>query len=283
MSPAQKSIISLLLAILIALSWSNSLDDAAYGATTDKFKTALAIAALARGFNGVISVAQGTEVAIQPVGVGVTLTLGEILDPLNDLVERFSFLALLASVSLGVQLTLTEIAATPWLSALFTAAGLGLLYLLWRKPPYTQLGLRILGVFFFARFMLAFTLLATHWVSDSYLADKQTAAIAQLSDTATTIETLQTSEPALPGSPQASADPGLIESIGNLFESAPQTLDVQAQLDSLKAKVEQSVEHMVTIIVIFLLQTLSLPLLSLALLYQALKGFWRRSNRRIRP
>ena len=45
---------------------------------------------------------------MQPVGVGVTLTIGEVLDPLNDLVERFAWLALVASVSLGLQMTLGE-------------------------------------------------------------------------------------------------------------------------------------------------------------------------------
>lgn len=34
--------------------------------------------------------AQGTELSIEPMGVGVILTLGELLDPLNDLIEQFS-------------------------------------------------------------------------------------------------------------------------------------------------------------------------------------------------
>ena len=36
--------------------------------------------AVARGLNGVISVAQGTEIALEPGGVGVNLTVGQILD-----------------------------------------------------------------------------------------------------------------------------------------------------------------------------------------------------------
>ena len=59
--------------------------------------------AMARGLNGVISVAQGTSVAIQPAGVGVMLAPGELLDPVNDLVEQFSTVMLFASASLGLQ------------------------------------------------------------------------------------------------------------------------------------------------------------------------------------
>ncbi|HEC72775.1 MAG TPA: hypothetical protein ENI26_00190, partial [Methylophaga aminisulfidivorans] len=63
----------------------------------------LSVFALARGLNGVISVAQGTELSVEPMGVGVTLTPGQILDPLNDMVEQFSTVLLIASASLGIQ------------------------------------------------------------------------------------------------------------------------------------------------------------------------------------
>ena len=47
------------------------------------------------------------------VVVGVVLTAGEILDPLNDLVERFSWIVLLAASSLALQLLLGEVVMTP--------------------------------------------------------------------------------------------------------------------------------------------------------------------------
>ena len=81
---------------LIALSWTQLLDQPAQAGTAATLKRALATYAIARGLNGVISVAQGTEIAIQPVGVGLTISAGEILDPLNDLVEHFSWLVLVA-------------------------------------------------------------------------------------------------------------------------------------------------------------------------------------------
>ena len=57
---------------------------------------ALVTYAAARTLNGVVSVAQGTEIALEPGGVGVVLTPGQVLDPINDLVERFSSVMLVA-------------------------------------------------------------------------------------------------------------------------------------------------------------------------------------------
>jgi len=92
-----------LILVVTAVAWWPSLD--AHGnATVDAaFKRALVTWAIARGLNGVLSVAQGTEVAIQPAGIGVNFAPGEILDPINDLVERFSWIMMLAASSLGVQ------------------------------------------------------------------------------------------------------------------------------------------------------------------------------------
>ena len=197
-----KWVITAVLLVLTLLSWSRHLDDVANTATLDSFKRALAVAALARGFNGVISVAQGTEVAIQPVGVGVTLTLGEILDPLNDLVERFSALALLASVSLGLQLTLGQMVTSPWLAGLLSAGVVLYLLLLWRpaaaneqtqaaRNKVANVALKGLAVVIFLRFLLAITLLTTHFIDHAFLADRQDTAVANLNAASSSIEAMQ--------------------------------------------------------------------------------------------
>lgn len=79
----------------------------------DMLKVTLSIYALARSLNAVISVAQGTEMSIEPMGVGLTLAPGEILDPLNDLIEQFSDVLLFASASLGIQQIVLMLADKP--------------------------------------------------------------------------------------------------------------------------------------------------------------------------
>ena len=121
----QNASITALLLLVIALSWSESLDQAARDRIDVSFKKAIATYAVARSLNAVISVAQGTELAVQPVGIGVSLSVGQILDPLNDLIERFSWLVLLALASLGSQLLMMELFAHVWMNVALTLAGLG--------------------------------------------------------------------------------------------------------------------------------------------------------------
>lgn len=70
--------------IIIVCSWLAPLDSAANKQVDAGLKRALLSFATARALNAVISVAQGTEVAVEPAGVGVVFTPGQILDPINQ-------------------------------------------------------------------------------------------------------------------------------------------------------------------------------------------------------
>lgn len=266
---------------LVALSWSSWVDERADEVTVENLKQALAVLALARTFNGVISVAQGTEVAIQPVGVGVTLTLGEVLDPLNDLIEQFSALALLASVSLGLQLTLGKIMASPILSGAMTVVVLAYLAFVWLRVrrPQMQLGLqtfnKILGFALFLRFFLAIVLLTTHWIDTYFLQDIQDRAVANLTLTSDSIQEINQQASPLP---DAESEQGFFdrtsEGISNFLDSSRQSLDIKQQLTSVQEKAETSVEEIINLIVVFLLQTLLIPIATLYACGWLLRRYW---------
>lgn len=292
MSNPLRWLISSVIIASIALSWTQVLDDAASEATLNNFKRTLTVAALARAFNGVISVAQGTEVAIQPVGVGVTLTLGEILDPLNDLVERFSYLTLLASVALGIQISLSEMAATPWLSGLLTLTGIGLLFWLWYgdqsapnpTPTTAQTSrqhsailhwlLRIVATLILARFLLSVVMITTYWIDEAFLRGKQDQAVAQLTSTSEAIEAIQTATPPPAVTSEEDFIDRSVRAFNDLLDSSKQTLNIQAQLAAVQARVEASVEQIIQLIVIFVLQTALLPLAGFWLCLWGLRRFW---------
>jgi hypothetical protein len=109
-----------ILAILYC-NWSPSVQSFAVAQTEAGLKRSLTSFATARGLNAVISVVQGTEVSVEPLGVGVTLTLGQLLDPINDLVEQFSTLMLWSSVSFGVQVALLKVTGHWLVSVALTA------------------------------------------------------------------------------------------------------------------------------------------------------------------
>lgn len=87
--------------------------------------------AVARGLNGLVSVIQGTEVNVSPAGVGATFAPGQLLDPVNDMVERFSWVMLMSSVSIGVQEVMLHLGKTTLFKVLFAVVTLLVLLQLW--------------------------------------------------------------------------------------------------------------------------------------------------------
>ena len=96
MAPLRKLLLPAALCGLLVVVWLTPPDRAAARQVEAGLRRALVTYAAARALNAVISVAQGTEVALEPGGVGVVFAPGQALDPINDLVEQFSALMLLA-------------------------------------------------------------------------------------------------------------------------------------------------------------------------------------------
>ena len=124
MSIPRRIALVLVLLVLVACAWWAPLDKPALQQVDAGLKRALVSFATARALNGVISVAQGTEIALQPGGVGATLAPGQLLDPVNDLVEQFSQLMLIASVALGVEKILIGIGSDWTMSLALTIVSL---------------------------------------------------------------------------------------------------------------------------------------------------------------
>ncbi|MCZ7655725.1 MAG: hypothetical protein M5R42_17910 [Rhodocyclaceae bacterium] len=165
-----------LLAIAVAGAWLKPLDDMATAQAQAGFKRAVASFATARALNAVISVVQGTEFSVQPLGIGVTLTPGQMLDPLNDLVERFSDLMLMASVAFGVQLLLLEIGVHWGMSLLLSLAAVAWAWAyLKRKRPSALLG-RVLVALLLVRFIVPLAGMASDIVYKGFMQDQYAAS-----------------------------------------------------------------------------------------------------------
>ena len=89
MHPFKRYLLPFLLVLLVGLTWLQPLDQLAQAYSEAGLKRSLTAFAAARGLNAVISVIQGTEVT-GGAFVNVTLALGQVLDPVNDLVEQFA-------------------------------------------------------------------------------------------------------------------------------------------------------------------------------------------------
>ena len=254
-----RSLLLLALLVVLAGAWLRPLDDSATKHVDAGLKRALASFATARALNAVISVAQGTEVAVQPAGVGVTFTPGQVLDPINDLVEQFSTLMLAASVSFGVQRALIVAGAWWGVSLLLTVVALAWVGVHWkgRLPPHWLT--RVLVGLLLLRFAVPVVALADEASFRLFLAEDYAAG--------QTLIELSTDQFTRLG---AQADPTRPdESVADRLKRWwSQTTDVAKRFDDMKQVAARTVEHIVKLIVVFLLQTLVLPLLLMGLLWR---------------
>ncbi len=264
--------------VAAALAFSGLVDDTSAEHAEAAFKRALVTFAVARTLNGVISVAQGTEVAVEPGGVGVNFTVGQILDPINDLVEQFSSVMLVATSSLGLQNVLLDITGWWGLTALLAIAAIALITVQWwphvpqSKAP--AIATRVFLVTLFLRFAIPVLVVGSNLVFDTFLAAEQDAATAALKTTSSEIEALSQEEPR-----QASTDESLLDRLGNMIDESMQSLNVADRIDRLQDSASNASEHIVNLIVIFVLQTIILPLVFLWVFVEGLKSIASRTTR----
>ncbi len=84
--------------------------------TDTYFKEAITRAGVAyatcRAINASVSIIKESELQLEPAGVGVSLAIGQVLDPLDDMTERLSTVLVTAITSLGVQKLSYEISVS---------------------------------------------------------------------------------------------------------------------------------------------------------------------------
>jgi hypothetical protein len=115
-------VIGLAVLVVLGLNWMPGLDQRAEEYLNDAMADNLLIYATARSLNGIISVVQSIEFSVS-LGAGLAVNLGEFLDPLNDLIERFSAFVLYGLAGLGLQ-KLVLIATSSLVMKVVTTVGL---------------------------------------------------------------------------------------------------------------------------------------------------------------
>lgn len=268
---------SLIMMLLVALSFGGNADKMGQEYTETGFKRALATFASARAINGLISVAQGTEVAIQPGGLGAVFTPGEILDPINDLIEQFSDVMLFSAAVLGTQKLLIEMSGWVWFSVVLASVLLFWLVTLWQSRSFShrtqRLALAILGILLIVRFLVPLAAMANEAVFDIFLAPRYEVANRQLEDATQELGSKQKNIG--PSEGQIEDDNSLLEALQDFYESAKNKADVSAKIDELKSAANETAEDIIDLIALFMVQTLVLPILFAWLGYAAARSLVR--------
>ncbi len=243
-------------------------DDVGQEHVDTAFKRALAAAAIARGLNGVISVAQGTELGIQPAGVGVNFTPGEILDPVNDLVERFSWIMLLATSSLGIQKVLLEM--SEWQGIFIALALVALLLIASHFFTSNERAKSVLGRLFLflllLRFMMPLIAVANDYVYRHFLEANYIESSAALRSAQEQIGEINSEVRSDTKAPES-----MVERAVGFYKNFVEKIDLEQRYDRYRAAAGSVGENAITMIVVFIMQTLVFPLIFLGILFGVLR------------
>ena len=274
-----------LLLVLVTLSSITSVDRYAEREYEGLFQRAFVTFALARTLNGLISAVQGTELALQPAGVGVTLTPGEILDPVNDLVERFSWIMLGATISLGIQQVLLDVGQ--WWGVRLAVALLGLAWLLVRLRRRTDAEegersglerslLQAVIIVVFIRFAVPVAIIANEGLYALFLESRYLESAEVIESAGEQLE--QTVERAGSASEDETAESGWFDGIARGLSGTREALDFSERLERIQARAAEVIEHLIQLSVVFVLQTGILPIAFLWIFLQLVKQLFRIRN-----
>ena len=282
-----KGILSIILLLLIAFGAATFIDSNATQVHDEAMKQALAAFGIAKGLNAVISLIQGTELSVTPIGIGLTFSVGEVLDPLNDLIERFSWVMLAASVSLGIQKLLLVFSAKMYIKIFFILAAAFTLLLVWYKPLQRdrtiQITLRLFIVLLLLRFGAIMFIYTENVIYNQLMAQSYAKAMEQLKTTENDLVDIKNQKVSLSKElaheQKSQGDYALIPDAieeayaktSQQFDALKKKLDIETSLNELDKNLDSAYEQVFNLITIFVVQSILLPLLFLWLFIGALK------------
>jgi hypothetical protein len=133
--------------------------------------------------------------------------------------------------------------------------------------------LRIMLVALFVRFALPVLIATTTLISDTFLLPEQEAATAILESTTRDIEEINEETKAV-----STEDQSLMDRLGEFIDDSLESMQVGDRLEELKESASRASEHIVSLIALFVLQTILLPLAILWLFVEGMKAIAARSK-----
>ena len=257
-------VIFTLLALCLALSFT--IDDNSKKLVDESFKQSVIVFGSAKALNAVISLAQGTQINLP----FVTVAVGEILDPINDLVEQFSLVMLASMVSLGIQKILLNFVTTDIYNyLLFTSI---IIFNFWLFKRFTN-DEKIRNLFFKITFILLFLRFAipmmayvnevsyNYFVKPQYNIEELNKDILEVKDNVSKInqETITQKQ-----------DSSFFNKVLEKFDSSY----YEKKVNEYKDTVDNSSQYIIDLIIVFIFQTIFLPIIFLFLLYSFVKSIF---------
>ena len=255
-----RSIAAIFIVLMVTLSSTRVLDDYVDDYTTDSLKNAALTYATARGINALVSMMQSSEIE---AGVGIvsgSMTIGELLDPLNDMIERFSTVMTWVLASLAAQKVLLLLASHGLFLYLVAVLGISALLLLFYGQPRSQnLAFRTFLVVVFIRFALGLAVALNSGVDYLFLDEQLQSNDAEIENFQSNIIGIE---------PDDDLD---TDSVRDSAISFWQGLS----LDELERKISDGIENFINLVAIYLLKTIVFPLGFFYAAFYFIRLLWR--------
>ena len=258
---------SVVILVIFAIAMSQLLERTlVWNYQEDSITGAFTIYGIARALNAAISMLQGTDISV----VVVSVSIGELLDPINDLIERFSWIVMMAIASLGIQKVLLSVVVSKAANLLIAAVVAGYLAALWYKPfaKYRSVSFKAICILFFIRFSLSMVFICNYALDVYYFSDQKNTAQAALVETQTVIE----DNAVLAAENNANESDSFLDKVKKTFSETKEGFSsVQNKVSDITGSVESSISSLLDLIVFYILQTVLLPIAFLFVFYKALR------------
>ena len=237
------------------------LDDAA----DNYFKEAITKAGVAyltcRIINASVSVVKESTLELEPAGIGVSLAVGQVLDPLDDMTERLSDVIVTAITSLGVQELAYEISvifAPPILSVFIFVLAI----LIWFENKkiirLKKIVMRIIFIIIIGRFCLPISSMANEIIQKDFFDEKISDANDKLK-----LNTAELDKLAELSLPEVDGIKGTIENSASLLKQ--KSIEFKNAIVVTVSNMGSIINNLLTLtflyVGVFLIQVIILPLL----------------------
>ena len=236
---------------------------------------------VSRGLNAVISVIQESDINI----VIGNLALGEALDPVNDIVERFSNVMLMSITSIGIQKFIYAMGIKYGVNLFFILAVLFLLTAaIFESLPYLKgekviaisstLGTSFLVIFLLIRFIIPTVVLISLETENIFGTDISETIVkldeiqtkSQLEYNSVSQDMNQIEEEEVEDKNIFSRITDSVREAGRKISETFNTTKIKEDINRVIESLQESIEYITDLIVIFIIQTIIIPILTLFLL-----------------
>uniref|UniRef100_UPI0040471F51 hypothetical protein n=1 Tax=Aliarcobacter sp. TaxID=2321116 RepID=UPI0040471F51 len=253
-----------LFTLILALSFT--IDDNAKKLVDESFSLSVIVFGSAKALNAVISLAQGTEFNLP----FVTVAVGEVLDPINDLIEQFSLVMLASMVSLGIQKILLNVVTNDIYN--YTLFAFIFIFNIWLFKRFSN-DEKVRDIFFKATFILLFLRFSipligyvneisyNYFVKPQYNIEILNENIIKVKEDVSKInqDTIKQKE-----------ESSFINKVMEKFDSTY----YEKKVNEYKNAVDNSSEYIIDLIIVFIFQTILLPIVFLYILYSFVKSIF---------